>query len=285
MFKQLSLTPYQRHVLLDKGTDQPIMSDKFKPEQHGTFLCRLCGYALFRGLHQFQSSCGWPSFDNEITKRILRQSDQDGNRTEIICQRCKGHLGHVFEGEYLTKNNLRHCVNSTSLDFVDNNEILDSDEIIIAGGCFWGIEHILSVDKGVIKTESGYIGGKLSQPTYRDICTGDTGHFEAVRVLFDTNKISIDKLYKIFFESHNPFQFDGQGVNKGSQYQSGIFAYNDQQKASAQSLISELEDIYNKKISTLVLPVTTFWPAEESHQEYFKKNPNSPICHIRKKLF
>ena len=90
---------------------------------------------------------------------------------------------------------------------------------------------------------------------------------------------------KIFFESHNPFQFDGQGVNKGSQYQSGIFAYNDQQKASAQSLISELEDIYNKKISTLVLPVTTFWPAEESHQEYFKKNPNSPICHIRKKLF
>lgn len=261
------------------------MSDRFKPEQHGTFLCRLCGLALFRSLHQFQSSCGWPSFDNEIPSSILRQSDLDGNRTEIVCNRCKGHLGHVFEGEYYTNNNLRHCVNSTSLDFVDNNEIIDSDEIIIAGGCFWGIEHLLSAEQGVVKTESGYIGGNLKQPTYQDICTGNTGHFEAVRVIFDTKLTSVDKLYKIFFESHNPFQFDGQGVDRGSQYRSGIFVYNNQQKLAAKLLISKLESIYNNKISTIVLPVTTFWPAEAAHQEYFKTNPNSPIYHIRKKLF
>lgn len=284
-FKFKSLTPEQRHILLDKGTDQPINSDRYKPKQFGTFLCRACGQALFRAEHQFQSSCGWPSFDNEIKGTIERQKDSDGQREEIICSQCASHLGHVFKGEYLTTKNLRHCVNSTSLDFVTDTKILISDEIIIAGGCFWGIEHLMSLEIGVVKAESGYIGGQIDSPTYQLICRGDSGHYEAVRVVFDSALTSADTLYKVFFELHDPFQFDGQGVDRGSQYKSAIFTYSSAQSTIVDTLIYHLEKTYNQEVSTVVLPMTTFWLAEESHQNYFNKHPGHAICHQRTKRF
>ncbi len=284
-FKLASLTPYQRHILLDKGTDKPINSDRYKPEQYGTFLCRACGQALFRANHQFQSSCGWPSFDNEIVGAIKKEKDVDGQRDEILCSRCDSHLGHVFEGEYLTVKNLRHCVNATSLDFVTDTAILSSSEIIIAGGCFWGIEHLMSLETGVVKSESGYIGGQSEAPTYNEVCSGSSGHIEAVRVVFDEAITSTDALYRVFFELHNPFQYDGQGVNRGSQYRSAIFTYSSVQSSIANSLISLLKQTHKQDVSTLVLPITNFWPAEESHQNYFTKHPSSAQCHRRTERF
>lgn len=284
-FKIQSLTPYQRYVLLEKGTDKPVRSERYKPKDYGTFLCRACGQALFRANHQFQSGCGWPSFDNEIAGVIKKLKDNDGIREEILCCRCESHLGHVFEGEYLTAKNLRHCVNSTSLDFVTDKIILNSDEIIIAGGCFWGLEHLISLETGVVKVESGYIGGASKAPTYEQICKGNTGHYEAVRVVFDEALTSADTLYRVFFELHDPFQFDGQGVNRGTQYQSAIFTYSPAQSLIANTLISLLKNINQEKVSTKVLPMTTFWPAEEYHQDYFKKHPKNAICHQRIQRF
>ena len=131
-YKLASLNKEQKRVLIDKGTDKPIFDGRYQPKQFGTFLCRLCGKGLFRAEHQFTSSCGWPSFDDEVLGSIKKQADVDGQREEILCARCDGHLGHVFTGEYMTQKNMRHCVNATSIEFVPDkyrnhirNKILD----------------------------------------------------------------------------------------------------------------------------------------------------------------
>jgi peptide methionine sulfoxide reductase msrA/msrB len=285
MNKINSLTPTQLNVLINKGTDRPFSSSFIKPEQQGTFLCRQCGLALFRAAHQFASSCGWPSFDGQIAKAISEIADPDGVRKEIICSRCKGHLGHVFRGEGYTQNSVRHCVNQTSFDFVINDQIKDSSEIIVAGGCFWGIEHFMAQQEGVVKTEVGYIGGHLDVPNYNAVCTGRTGHYEAVRVLFDDAKITLEQILKTFFELHDPFQADGQGVDKGPQYRSAVFVFDQQQQKCCQALIDILQTQYNRKVATEIKSMSTFWAAEDYHQQYFIQHPSSPVCHRREKRF
>lgn len=285
MIKKDSLTPYQQSILLNKGTDRPFTHQLQNPQTYGTFLCRLCGIALFRSLHQFASSCGWPSFDNEIINRIGRKPDADGMRTEIVCKRCNGHLGHVFIGENYTSQNLRHCVNQTSLDFTANSLVEDSGEIIVAGGCFWGIQHLLNQQHSVLITEVGYIGGSELEPNYDSVCSGKTGHYEAVRIVFDETQQSLEEILKLFFEIHDPFQFDGQGVDKGSQYKSAIFYYSQQQKQTAEKLCHTLEQSFNKKVATTLLAVSTFWAAEQYHQHYFNKHPQNQLCHRRTKRF
>ena len=152
MDKTKSLTPDALYVLVNKGTEMPHTGKYNHFEGKGTYLCKRCGLALFRSDHKFLSSCGWPSFDDELPQAIKREVDKDGRRTEILCQRCEGHLGHIFLGEHYTKNNLRHCVNSLSIEFVNDNEVKDSEEAIFAGGCFWGVQHLLNQLPRVLKT-------------------------------------------------------------------------------------------------------------------------------------
>ena len=270
--KSKSLTPETLAIVKDKGTEAPHVGVYANFTGDGTYLCRQCGLALFRSDHKFLSSCGWPSFDNELKNTIKRQPDQDRRRTEILCQRCDAHLGHVFLGEGFTEKNLRHCVNSLAIDFVDDLEINDSEEAIFAGGCFWGMQQLFREISGVVKTEVGYIGGQSPSPTYRQVCAGDMGHFEAVSVIYDPTKTNYETLLKAFFESHDPTQFDGQGVDIGDQYKSAIFYFNEQQKATAEKLIALLENKH-LNIATQLKTVTTFWPAEENHQDYYLKHP------------
>ncbi len=282
MNKDASLRPSQKKILKEKGTEAPYTGVYNETVAAGTYLCRGCGLGLFRATSQFTSGCGWPSFDDGISGNILQRPDADGRRTEILCARCHGHLGHVFRGEGFTQKNTRHCVNSLAIDFVENQTVEDSEEAIVAAGCFWGVEYFFKMLNGVLKTEVGYTGGHTSQPTYQDVCQKNTGHLEALRVVYDPKVISYQEIIHYFFEIHNPEQTNGQGPDIGSQYLSAIFYFNDEQQRIVRDVINLLQG-KGLKIATKMLATSVFWPAEEGHQNYYDKTGEVPYCHVRTK--
>jgi len=283
MNKYAALTPTVLHVLQDKGTEPPFSGKYYAVLSNGTYLCRGCGLALFRGNNQFHSGCGWPSFDQEIPGAVLHQPDRDGHRVEIICSHCHGHLGHVFTGERFTSANTRHCVNSLAIEFVNDRELLSSEEIILAAGCFWGVEHLLKAIEGVLLTEVGYTGGALAYPSYEAVCSTTTGHLEAVRIVFDPKRVSLMEILHYFFEIHNFTQTNGQGPDLGSQYLSAIFYFTKAQQQIAEQIIQRLI-MQGYKVATRLYPATTFWPAEDYHQAYYQKTGQAPYCHVRNPL-
>jgi len=280
------LTSEEEKVILFKGTERPFSGKYNDFSEKGTYICKQCGSPLYKSSDKFKSECGWPSFDDEIKGAVKRVPDADGMRTEIVCANCGAHLGHVFIGEGLTPKNMRHCVNSISLEFVpaDSNRRETNDTAIFAGGCFWGVEYYMHSIDGVISTEVGYTGGHIEQPTYRDVCTHTTGHAEAVRVVFNTQKTDYEKIARMFFEIHDPTQVNRQGPDIGDQYRSEIFYRNNSQKEIAEKLISILQQ-KGFKIATRVDPATTFWKAEEYHQQYYEKEGQTPYCHVYIKRF
>lgn len=143
-----------------------------------------------------------------------------------------------------------------------------------AGGCFWHIEESFRCLKGVIATKSGFMGGKTEKPSYEDVCTGNTGHTETVKITYNTEQITYKKLLTHFFEIHNPTQLNRQGPDIGTQYRSVIFYNNEQQQQQAIKFVEKLQNSgkYEKSIVTSIEPATTFWKAEEYHQKYLAKN-------------
>ena len=271
------LSEFERSILIDKGTERAFTGKYDDHFAAGTYACRQCGTALYRSDSKFRSTCGWPSFDDEIPQAVKRTPDADGQRIEITCAACGGHLGHVFLGEQLTPKNVRHCVNSASLVFQPTGKKTLS-QAVFAGGCFWGVEHLFQQVDGVVKATSGYTGGKVKDPSYEQICTGRTRHAEAVRVTFDPGRVSFRKLARLFFEIHDPTQKDRQGVDVGPQYRSAVFCANEDQKRVAQELIAQLRaNGYN--VVTEVVPAVEFYPAEDYHQDFYRKHPERPLCH------
>lgn len=278
------LTDEEKRVILRKGTESPFTGKYDDHFEEGEYLCRQCGATLYRSDSKFRSGCGWPSFDDEIPGAVDRHPDPDGRRTEIVCANCGGHLGHVFKGERLTEKNTRHCVNSISLVFRPAAEKPKTEKAIFAGGCFWGVEHYFDEMDGVISAVSGYTGGHLPNPTYEQVCSGRTGHAEAVLVEFDSAKVSYEELAKLFFEIHDPTQLNRQGPDRGTQYRSAVFYLSDEQKRAAEKLIERLQELgYN--VATEVTPAGQFYPAEDYHQDFKKKHPDRPSCHIRMPRF
>lgn len=284
LLKTASLTDVERAVIIDKATERPFSGKYDDFGDKGTYLCRQCGLALYRSNTKFHSGCGWASFDDQIPGAVKQEPDTDGRRIEILCTRCNAHLGHVFAGERFTQKNLRHCVNSLSLDFVPDLEVKDTEEAIFAAGCFWGVEHLFKKLPGVVLTEVGYSGGRIERPTYEDVCSRDTGHYEVIRVIYDTSKINFEKVAKYFFEIHDPTQKNGQGPDIGEQYLSVAFYYDAEQKKVLEALITELK-AKKYDVVTKVLPVSVFWPAEKYHQDYYKKTGSQPYCHHYQKRF
>ncbi len=277
------LTAEEKRVIIDKGTEAPFSGKYVSFAADGTYRCKQCGAPLYRSADKFDSGCGWPSFDDALPDAVRRTPDPDGHRTEITCARCGAHLGHVFTGEGFTPKNTRHCVNSISLEF-EPAEPAATAEAIFAGGCFWGVEHLMQQQPGVISVESGYIGGTVDRPSYEQVCTRKTGHAEAVRVTYDPSKIDYETLAKRFFEIHDPTQQDGQGPDLGPQYRSEIFYLDSEQKAVAERLIRQLE-AKGYRIATRVTPATAFWPAEAYHQDYYERKGTEPYCHAYTKRF
>ena len=271
--KIASLTPQARHIISEQATE-----DSHSIVTQGTYLCRRCGLALFRANSQFASGCGWPSFDITIPNTVKELPNLYGPDIEIRCDRCDGHLGHVFDGENYTALNRRYCVNSASLDFVGDSNVLDAEEAILAGGCFWGVDHYLRQIPGVLTVEVGYTGGTVDNPTYNQICSGGTGHYEAVRVIYDSSKTDYYSVVKRFFEIHDPTQRTGQGPDLGHQYQSAVFYYNQVQRSHAEKLIQQLTQ-KGYDVATQLIPAQVFWPAEDYHQNYYGKQTKKPYCH------
>lgn len=278
------LTPQERHVIIDKGTEPPFSGKYHNHFEQGIYTCRRCDIPLYKSDDKFESGCGWPAFDDEFAGAVKRSMDADGFRTEITCVYCGAHLGHVFEGERHTEKNIRHCVNSISMTFVPAGSQLKRDRAIFAAGCFWGVEHILKEIDGIIDTRAGYIGGHKENPTYREVCDDLTGHAEAVEVIFDPSKVSYEKIARVFFELHDFTQVDRQGPDIGRQYRSAIFYTNDNQKDIANKLISKLTEM-EYDVATEVTEASTFWIAEDYHQDYYEKNGQNPYCHARRKVF
>jgi len=158
--------------------------------------------------------------------------------------------------------------------------MVNEEIAIFAGGCFWCTEPVFSQLKGVIKVESGYIGGRTENPTYKTICNGDTGHAEAVRITFDADMISFETLLEVFLVSHDPTTLNRQGNDVGTQYRSAVFCQNDAQFTATEKVIEAFNGafIYNAPIITEVNGPSTFYPAEDYHQYYYAKNPGDRYC-------
>jgi peptide-methionine (S)-S-oxide reductase len=150
----------------------------------------------------------------------------------------------------------------------------------LAGGCFWCLEAVFDNLKGVVSVESGYMGGSKPNPTYAQVCDGDTGHAEVVQIRFDPTVLDFRDLLDVFFVIHDPTQLNRQGNDTGTQYRSAIFYHSPGQKAAAGEVIAALdaEGLWDARIVTEVVPATTFYVAEDYHQEYFANNPNQPYC-------
>ena len=160
----------------------------------------------------------------------------------------------------------------------------DIKHAYFAGGCFWGVEYHFEKLNGVLSVESGYMGGAMVNPTYYEVSYKDTGHLEVVKVSYDSTKVSYETLTKLFFEIHDPTQEDGQGPDIGSQYLSGIFTSDKQERKTIAKLVGIL-NAKGMKIATKVYADVPFYKAEDYHQDYYTKTGKKPYCHSYKKLF
>lgn len=277
------LSDKESRVIINKGTERAFSGKYYKFKKDGTYLCKQCNAPLYKSSSKFDSGCGWPSFDDEIKGAVKRVKDADGRRVEIVCANCGGHLGHVFEGEGLTQKNIRHCVNSISLNFEEKKSDAFK-KAYFAGGCFWGVEYHFENLDGVVSVDSGYMGGDKKNPTYRDVLRGNSGHLEVVEIAYDPKKVTYESLAKLFFEIHDPTQADGQGPDIGSQYLSAVFVSNEDERKT----IKKLTDILRSKglkIATKVENLKPFYKAEKYHQDYYERKGSQPYCHAYVKRF
>ncbi len=297
------LTPQQYSCTQEEGTEKPFANAYWNHKEDGIYVDIVSGEPLFSSQDKFDSGSGWPSFTRPIddVPLTLKTDTKLGmSRTEVRSKLADSHLGHVFDdGPGPTRK--RFCINSASLRFVPIAEMSKQgygkylfaferkrgwEIATLAGGCFWGLEHLLLNTPGVIETQVGYSGGSLEYATYSKVKHGNTGHAETVQVLFDPKKLSYEDLLFRFFSIHDPTTLNQQGNDKGSQYRSAVFFHNDEQAAAAKRALERVEKSkkWKKPVVTEVARFSSFWRAEDEHQKYLVRNPNGYSCHFDRKL-
>lgn len=153
-----------------------------------------------------------------------------------------------------------------------------TDTIVLGGGCFWCTEAVMKPLRGVERVVSGYANGHVKNPTYREVCSGRTGHNEVVQVTYDPEVVSLDDLLGVFFATHDPTTLNRQGADRGTQYRSGVYYSSDAQRETAEAVMAEVAPAFDDPIVTEVVPLESFYPAEDYHQDYFERNPAQPYC-------
>jgi peptide methionine sulfoxide reductase msrA/msrB len=308
------LTPVQYEVTQQNGTEPPFRNEFWNHHEHGIYVDIVSGKPLFSSLDKYDSGCGWPSFTKPVDAKEVVEKDDASHGMRRIEVRSKGadsHLGHVFDDGPVDKGGLRYCINSAALRFVALEDMeregfgaylepfvkkglykkpadgaagrkpARTETAILAGGCFWGMEEIIRKIPGVIETEVGYSGGSLPNAKYTDVMTGATGHAEAVRIVFDPDKLGFEKLLDFFFRMHDPTTRNRQGNDVGTQYRSAIFTTSEEQREIAEKVKESVSKSgkWKRPIVTEITKAGEFWPAEGYHQDYLQKNPGGYTCH------
>lgn len=274
------LTPAQFKIARGKGTESPfcgLLNDNKKP---GIYYCVCCALPLFTSKQKFVSGTGWPSFFAPFNpEHVVEKPDTSHgmHRTEILCARCDAHLGHVFP-DGPKPSSLRYCVNSESLSFMQDSSLSDQENDIrkasFGAGCFWHVEEEFAKMKGVVSSSVGFMGGKTRYPTYREVCSGNTGHAEIVHLEFNPKEVTYRELLEIFWKNHDPTTLNRQGPDLGSQYRSVIFFHDKEQEKVASESKEKLEKAgtYANKIVTEIKAAGEFYRAEDYHQRYAEKH-------------
>jgi methionine-S-sulfoxide reductase len=157
---------------------------------------------------------------------------------------------------------------------------MPTETVTVGAGCFWGVEYVFERVPGVLKTEVGYEGGTMNHPTYRDVCSHTTGHAEVARITFDPSVVSLEQLLEVFWAMHDPTQVNRQGPDVGDQYRSAIFVEDEEQRRIAEASRTRAQERIGRPVATEITDATTFWPAEDYHQQYYDKNGHEPYCHV-----
>ena len=308
------LSAEQFAVTQQCGTEPPFRNAYWDNHKPGIYVDVVSGEPLFSSLDKFDSGTGWPSFTRPVANTdIVEKKDVTAGmvRTEVRSKQADSHLGHLFDDGPADKGGMRYCINSASLSFVPVEQMAaqgygaylepfvkaglikadatpktpggtNRETAILAGGCFWGMEEILREVPGVIETTVGYSGGKVANPTYKQVCTGTTGHAEAIQIVFDPARLSYEQLLGYFFRMHDPTTKNQQHNDIGTQYRSAIFYLSDAQKQTAERVKAQADKSgkFNRPIVTEITKASAFYPAEEYHQKYLVKNPGGYNCHV-----
>ena len=293
------LTELQFDVTQEEGTERPFQNEYWDNHEPGIYVDVVSGEPLFSSTDKFDSGTGWPSFVKPIeVANIVTKKDRRifMSRIEVRSKHADSHLGHVFEDGPKDRGGLRYCMNSAAMRFIPKAKLAEEgygkylslfDErktrkevAILAGGCFWGVQAVFQHVKGVKTAVSGYAGGASSTAHYEMVGTGLTGHAESVEVTYDPAKVSYEKLLDVFWHNVDPLTPNAQFCDHGNQYRAAIFPSTPDEQKLAEASKRRIEDSkkFRTPIVTQIVPASTFYPAEEYHQDFFAKNPNQGYC-------